>query len=286
MKKLLLIPIILFSLNLKSQTYTAGTVFAWYYNIEPDSLLNYTVAPYTHEVYPLNMFGDINNDIELIAHGAVSSGGSGAYISVTSLDPNVSIRMERLDSVFVPATSTWYVTNVAKPLIYGQEIDEATAMWNNTTLYLTDHSGSGGGIKDVNDFIGGEKYIGLKYQNGGVVAYGWVRVECITKDSCYVKELSASPSLVGITEIVKGDAAIYPNPVSDHFYLNDINVNTFDISLLRLCDIYGKDVEFRIEKQIDKVMIEVAPDLPNGCYLVDYRSADKPVTIKLIRIAK
>lgn len=287
MKKTLLISIFLLSfIQVNSQSYTAGTVFAWYYDVNPDTLLNYTVAPYTHEVYPLNLFEDINNDIELVAHGAVSSGGSAAYVSIASMNPNVYIRQTRLDSVFVPATSNWYVTKVADPLVYGEEIGEAGAVWDNTTLYLTDHSGSGGGNKDVNDFIGGEKYIGLKYQNGSSIAYAWIRVECTTKDSCYIKEFSASPPLVGVAERNHSNAIIFPNPVTETFYFKNLDVNAFDISKLGITDLYGKKVKFSCDMKDKDLKIDLDPAVSEGCYIVQYYSNEASFSRKLVKISK
>ncbi|MCE3279934.1 MAG: Secretion system C-terminal sorting domain [Bacteroidetes bacterium] len=287
MKKILLISILFLSFHqINGQTYPAGTVFAWYYDVNPDTLLNYTVAPYTHEVYPLNLFEDVSNDLELIAHGAVSSGGSAAYVSITSNNPNVYIRQGRLDSVFVPATSNWYVTSVAHPLLYGEEIDEGGATWENSTLYLTDHSGSGGGNKNVNDWIGGEKYIGLKYQNASSVAYAWIRVECTTKDSCFIKEFSASPPLVGVAERNHSNAIIFPNPVTETFYFKNLDVSGFDISKLDITDLYGKKVKFSSDLKDKDLKIELDPGVSEGCYVVQYTSNQNSFSRKLVKINK
>jgi hypothetical protein len=192
MKKLLL-PILLGSyFNVNSQVYNAGTNFSMYQDIIPDTLLNYSF-PYSNETYGIKLFGNSSNDIELTAHGAASSGGSDAYIRVTSLNPNVYILFGRLDSVqFMSPPYNWDVTKVAKPLNQNDPINTVGAIWNDSILYLTDHSGHSGGNKNVNDWIGGNKYLGIKYQNGSIIKYGWIRLQCTTEDSCYVKDFSYS----------------------------------------------------------------------------------------------
>ena len=192
MKKLLL-PILLGSyFNVNSQVYNAGTAFSVYNDINPDTLINYSF-PYTNETYGISVFGNSSNDIELTAHGAASSGGSDAYIKVTSLNPNVYVLFGRWDSVqYMSAPYNWNVTKVAKPLNQNDPINTNGAIWKNDTLYLTDHSGHSGGNKNVNDWIGGNKYLGIKYQNGSIIKYGWIRLQCTAEDSCYVKDFSYS----------------------------------------------------------------------------------------------
>ncbi|MCW3075644.1 MAG: hypothetical protein JWO32_253 [Bacteroidetes bacterium] len=186
MKKLIFSAFILSFFKISSQSYTAGTQYPGYVNIT-DTLLNYKTSPFTQETYSIDVFGSVATDIEFMARGSVSSGGSQAFIRVTSLNPNVYISLGRIDSVFVPASSNYNVTNIAKPLNAGNVINSAGAVWDNTTLYLTDHSGSGGGNKNVNDFVGGDKYIGLKFVSPGANSYGWIRVSCISQDSCTLK---------------------------------------------------------------------------------------------------
>src|SRR6476620_2188715 len=96
--------------------------------------------------------------------------------------------MGRLDSVYAPGSSSWVVTKIAKPLSAGDQVNAGAAMWDNSMLYLTDHSGHNGGNKNVNDWVAGDKYLALKYQSGATITYGWLRVQCPSEDSCYVKD--------------------------------------------------------------------------------------------------
>jgi hypothetical protein len=269
-----------------SQSYNAGTPLTTYVDIVPDSLLNYVVAPYTHETYSLNIFGDQLNDIELVAHGAVSSGGSGAYISIKSLNPNVYISFGRFDSVFVPATSNYYVTKVAKPLAGGEQINASSASWDNSTLYLTDQSGSGGGNKNVTDFVGGDKYLGLKFQNGGSADYAWIRVQCTSEDSCYVKDFSSTSTLAGIKEIKSSKLSFYPNPFKDHIQLKHIDHGAIDITNIKLLNVCGAEVNVSYETKGDDLRINTG-ELANGCYfLVIPNKSGEVTTKKLFRVGE
>jgi hypothetical protein len=282
MRNLLFSVLLICSVKAQSQVYTAGTMLPGYHDINPDTLMTYQVVPYTHNIYAINIFGSPAHDIEFIAHGAVSSGGSAAYISVTSLNPNVYISFGRWDSVLVLADSTWNVTKVAKPLSAGNIVNAAGAVWDSTTLYLTDHSGSGGGNKDVNDWIGGDKYLGLKFQNGSSTDYGWLRVECISEDSCYVKDYSFSTTSTGIIENKRNALLLYPNPVAGVLYVRGLN----SYPGLRITDILGTEVLFSSEITGDITEITLDPTLPQGCYLLQSVSGGQTVSRKLIKISR
>lgn len=286
MKKLLLFPFLIgSSLSVSSQILNAGDMFPEYQDINPDTLLNYVVVPFTNEVYSLDLFGDSNNDIQFTARGSISSGGSDAFISVASLDPNVYIRMGRLDSVYAPGTSSWVVTRIAEPLGTGQQINTASAAWDNTTLYLTDHTGHDGANKNVNDWVGGDRFMGLKYQGGSTVYYAWLRINCPSEDSCYLKDYAVAGT-VGIEEKAKVEAAVYPNPLNDHFYLKNIDPGTFDITKLKLKDLFAKEVKFSCEIKGNNIKIDPDPALPNGCYVLEYSSGNISFAKKLIKINK
>lgn len=271
-------------LSAHSQVYTTGFPFTGYHDIEPDTLLNYTVAPYTNETFSINLFSDSLNDIEFTARGAISSGGSDAYINVASLNPNVYMSWKRLDSVYVPGSSSWNITKIAKPHGTGDTINSLDVLWDNTTLYLTDHSGHSGGVKNVNDWIGGEKFLALKYQEGANLAYGWVRLECPDQDSCYVKNFSFTPLIAGIKEIEKENAVIYPNPIINNtFYLRNINMNAFDISELKLTDMFSREIKFTCEVQDNIIKINT-DEISEGVYLLHYFSKNSFFATTLIKI--
>jgi hypothetical protein len=289
MKNLILSFLLGAFLKTGAQIYNAGTMFSIYYDITPDTLLNYVSTPYTNETFSLNLFGDASNDIELSAHGAVSSGGSSDYLRVRSLNPNVFIMFGRWDSVFVIADSNWDITKVAKPLNYGDPINPLNAVWESSTLYLTDHSGHGGGNKNVNDWIGGDKYLALKYTGQSPPNYGWLRVRCTTEDSCYVKDLSHTPVTTGtiatgISETSPSETMVWPNPSTGIFYLKNIDISSFDESRLRLTDLIGRNVEFAFEVKEGDIKIEISS--ARGCYFLHYFSEGSRLTKKLIILSE
>lgn len=283
MKKQLLIAAALglFSIA-KSQVYTAGSVLSVYNDINPDKLLNYSVTPYTHNTYSIDIFGGTQYDVEMVAHGAISSGGSGAYISISSLDPNVFISLGRLDSTWVPATSTWWVTKIARPLNTGDAINSGTAVWDNTQLYLTDQSGSGGGNKNVTDWIGGDKYIGLKYQNGSVTDYAWIRVQCTSQTDCYIKDFSTTSMSSGIAQYAEDAVSFYPNPAGSYAIVRAKNIQSEGQPLLT--DVFGKMVRCDYEMNAQGLKLNLE-SVPQGCYFLTLPlSGGNTVTKKIIKV--
>jgi hypothetical protein len=284
MKKLLLFAFLLGSFKvLKSQS--AGTPLSGYTDINPDTLLNYVATPFTNETYSVNMVGDATMDVGFTARGAVSSGGSSAYINITSLNPNVYIAFGRWDSVFVPGSSSWNVTKVAKPLSMGDQLTAGNISWDNSVLYLTDHSGSGGGNKNVNDWIGGDKYIGVKYMNGSAATYGWIRVSCISEDSCYVKDFSAGSVASGIRGNQGNIFYIYPNPVITTLYVYPASGSLNDKIDLRLYDLLGKniDVPYNVKNNHIEISFE---NMVQGYYLLQYTIGDTTHSQRIIKSNK
>lgn len=283
MNKILLLFLSGLCLNMKSQLYNAGTLFEVYYDVNPDTLLNYKVTPYTNETFGLDLFGDASDDILFTARGAVSSSGSSAYINVTSLNPNLYLLFGRWDSVFVVGTSNWDVTKIAKPLLVTESIDAPNAIWENGTLYLTDHSGHSGGIKNVNDFVGSEKFLGIKYENGINFSYGWIRVKCTAEDSCLVKDLSYSQISIGIHEKGESSVHVFPNPSKGNFYMSNIEIPSFDAAKLSLINMYGQKINFSYELSGLDIKIVTEDNLAQGCYFLKYNSDTRNFSKKLVK---
>ncbi|MBC7695767.1 MAG: T9SS type A sorting domain-containing protein [Burkholderiales bacterium] len=285
MKKYLLLMLFVSCLkNVNAQLYFAGTMFQSYYDVNPDTLLNYVVVPYTNETFGLNLFDDSSNDILLTARGSVSSSGSSAYLSITSLNPNVYIMFGRWDSVFVPATSNWDITKVAKPLIVTEPIDASDASWDNGMLYLTDYSGHGGGNKSVSDWVGSEKFIGIKYDNGSSISYGWIRLKCPGPDSCYVKDFSNSLVTIGEQELEVNNLQMYPNPSNGSFYLKNSERYSFDLSKFSLTNMLGQKEKCSYEMAGEDIKIIPDNNLPTGCYLFRYSMDKNIIPKKVVKI--
>ncbi|MES2565604.1 MAG: T9SS type A sorting domain-containing protein [Bacteroidota bacterium] len=283
MKRTLLLIFVGLYMSMNSQLYNAGTMFEVYHDIDPDTLLNYAITPYTNETYGFNLFDDNNDDLQIVARGAVSSSGSSAFIRVTSLNQNLSILFGRWDSVFVAGTSGWDVTKIAKALIVTDPIDAPDAVWDNTTLYLTDHSGHSGGNKNVNDFVGMEKFIGFRYDNNGNYSYGWIRVKCATEDSCYVKDISYSALAIGISENDESSVDVFPNPSAGNFYIRNADPASLDLEKLSLTDILGRKVNFSFEHIGKDIKIVTETDLKKGCYFLKYVSENRNFSNTLVK---
>jgi hypothetical protein len=286
MKRIALLFIILCG-RMISQTYTAGSPLNEYHDVIPDSLMNYVYHPYTHETFSLNIFNKGGFDIEFVAHGAASSGGSSGYMMVRSLNPEVSIRFGRWDSVYVPATTNYNVTKVALPLKVGDVINAPGAKWDSTSLYLTDHSGSGGGNKNVNDFVGGDKFIGLRYLhkdyfNGDTELYGWIWVQCPSEDSCYVKSYAASRiGAVNVQRVSSEQLHAFPNPATNGFYLSP--AESLQSSAVKMYDILGREIDFKSTLSKDGYKISFDQGTPDGYYIVKIITGTDERTLKVVK---
>ncbi|MGZ3863840.1 MAG: T9SS type A sorting domain-containing protein [Bacteroidia bacterium] len=268
--------------NCYCQIYSAGTTYSTYYNIVPDTLLNYVDYPYTHETYGLDLFDNSQVDFLITADGSVSPGGTSEAVTIISQNPNVSFRFGRLDSVFVPAYSYWDVTKVALPLSAGDQINSTSAVWDTSLLYLTDHTGWGGGNKNVNDWIGTDKFIGLKYQSPGITTYGWIRVQCKSKDSCFVKDYSFDSNLFGIQGYKENSAGVFPNPSSGFFYIIDPE-NTFSATTkIKVMNAFGEESKFTYEQKQGLIQINMS-DNPKGHYFIKYTLNGHDRVEKLIK---
>jgi hypothetical protein len=261
----------------KCQVYTAGSALPVYVNINPDTVMHYVYFPYTTQIYDLNVFGNLK--MEFMAKGSSSSGGSIALINVKPLDPHVFISFGRLDSIFDSTSTSWLVTKVAKPLLQGDPINDPTAVWDNTLQYLTDKSASFGWTKNVTDWVGGDKYLGLKYQNGNATGYGWIRVQCPDADSCYIKDVSYATFTTGLKELDKDKLAIFPNPTQTKF---TVSVDPF-LKVEELCvyNINGKCV-WRNKSTSSNQVVDLA-NQPNGVYFLQLRTLNGFLTHKIVK---
>lgn len=265
-------------INMNSQTYTAGTAYSQYHDINPDQQMHYVYFPLTHQIYDLNVFGDTTKEIEFVADGSSSPGGSSAYINIKSLDPHVFILMGRLDSVYDSTSTSWLVTNVAKPLHMGEVINSPSANWVSGMLYLTDNSASFGWSKHVNDFVAsGDIYIGLKYQSGSTTTYGWLRVAFPAADSAFVKDF-AFPGAVGIEENAIEKMKVYPNPVT---HVINIENGNRDIQRIELMNLTGDLLDLKYDTYSSIIQLNLNDDIPPGCYFLKCYS-EKNIMVKQI----
>ena len=105
MKKTVLCLLVAAGLQSSAQTVAAGSTLTTYHDVYPDTLLNWVYYPFTHETYSVDIFSSVAFDYRFDALGATSSGGSSAYITITSLNPDMYMRFGRFDSIWVVGES-------------------------------------------------------------------------------------------------------------------------------------------------------------------------------------
>jgi hypothetical protein len=140
--------------------------------------------------------------------------------------------------------------------------------WDNSMQYIEDHSASFGWTKNINDWTGGDRYVGLRYLNGANTWYGWIRLNCFKQDSCYVKDFSSVMATVGISEVAGLRTNLYPNPAKDIFYI-DIDPAFFKKENITLTDLSGRALPFSLRSEGDRIAVR-PENLPAGCYLIRY----------------
>jgi hypothetical protein len=260
--------------NAHSQVFVAGTHYSNYSDVNPDTLLNYVTYPFTNETYTMNVFGN-GPEYQLTARGSVSSGGSQSFIRIETLYQDAYVRFGRWDSVWTPGDQNYNVTKIAKPLNAGDTINSINAVWMQGDLYLTDHSGHGGGNKNVNDFVGGIRFIGLKFidtDHYNATSYGWIRVKCISQDSCYITEFSRGASATGLSSVPALQTFnVYPNPSSSIFNVVTANGGLETPASMKILNLYGSEVSFVARPTKDGIQVILDDEVPSGYYFLQFK---------------
>jgi len=261
------------SLNLYSQTYLADSNLSSYFDITPDTLINYAcMNHFSTESYCFDINADAQDDLRINAGCGVSPGQTNISISVKALNTNSYIRFGRLDSSQV---------KVAKPLLYGDSINPVLSSWDNTTAYFTRYISIPmlGYSVNIKDWVNAnDQYLGIKYQNTTDTIYGWIRLGFQQAGGCLAKDHSfGSPSL-GTKEASLINSRIYPNPATDKIYIECTNNNAIEISLF---DIAGKQVRQPIKTENPKTEIDVRT-LHQGIYFVKVNTSEGVLTKKIV----
>ncbi|MCD6017093.1 MAG: Secretion system C-terminal sorting domain [Bacteroidetes bacterium] len=122
----------------------------------------------------------------------------------------------RTDSVYNALYALWLTTEVALPLEAGDTINYTGAVWKNSVLYLTRNHGFGGVFSNIQDWTGtSDLYIGIKNVSASNASYGWIKVNCPTRDACYLKEYSFTASALGMKQLMQNKIGVYPNPAGN-----------------------------------------------------------------------
>ena len=267
-----------------SQVYRAGDTLAVYYDVNPDTLVNYVCSFMGggNESYYMDINMDFQSDLQIDAYCSPGSamGGWGRSISITSLNSDLYVRLVRLDSVWNSHLSVWGVTKVAKPLQYGDSINSQSAKWDNTTLFLTSYSGGLSGYStSISDWVSiNDEYLGIKYQNTTDTIYGWIRVNCPSAADCYIKDYSFGGSGLGVTNFKSSSISIYPNPTTGFFTIQ----SSEKISSIKIVNVLGEKV---YEQAISHKRTESSVDLSkqqSGIYFLQLKTTEGIVTKKII----
>ncbi len=276
MKKLIFILFIL-PLCIKSQVYRSGDTLPVYIDISPDTLINYRPPSGSSfaESYYFDANQDLQNDFEINASSNNAGAEGSDLIVVKSLNASSFIRFGRIDSVYINYTTSWWVTEIGKPLGYGDTINSANSIWKNTNLTLTDNGYSFGAHKSISDWaLGTDLYIALKYQNTIDTICGWIRINVPSlngyKYKCYVKDYSFSyVTATNINEKIIGSIRVYPNPATNILHISDEN-NAFENSIVEVTNYLGQT----IIKQVYSNTIDVSK-LPVGIYTLKFNASGK-----------
>ncbi|MGZ3942850.1 MAG: T9SS type A sorting domain-containing protein, partial [Bacteroidia bacterium] len=140
------------------------------------------------------------------------------------------------------------------------------------------HRGWGGLKKNVNDWIGGDKYIGMKYENQSTIIYGWIRVQCKSADSCFVKDYSFNTNSFGTMKQKENAVSVFPNPFQQAFLIEGNKA----ITELKIIDIFGQDIGFTTTQADHRTKIDLENN-PPGCYIIKCRVNDETYARKIIK---
>jgi len=263
---------------MKSQSVIAGTQGSIYIDIVPDTLLNalYGMGATTSpESYYIDLNQDQASDIKIYSFGAISSGSGNQYIQVSSLDTSsFSFAFGSLDQTFFPTSSCspgWYNRNMLKAYNQGDTIKNGayiTSGYLGYDYYICSEDAS-----SCEWCTSTDKYIGVKYRNGGNVIFGWIRVDVSAYQKVLIKDFSLGGSAVGIKQNeVLNSFSISPNPASEKIKI-DLNAQLTEI---KMTDVSGREILNTQERSID------ISALREGIYFVQVKTPEGVLTRKVI----
>jgi hypothetical protein len=236
--------------SINAQVYSAGTIYPYYYDITPDTLLNFNIAG-SHiddENYYIDVNGDLISDLRLRAYALGGIALGWGYIRVIALNPNISFRWKRYD---VPTGK-----NVALPLNINDSINAKVAVWDTTQLMIAHVNKNMSGTFRILDWDTiNDLYIGVKYESLSDTIFGWVRVNTYQPDlfnyRCLLKDFSFQSIFAGIEERQINKIKIYPNPASNILKIS-VEQNNSQISEIEIINYLGQTVlKTEFKNQID-----------------------------------
>lgn len=285
--KILLILVILIAVNAnlaKAQAIFAGDMAGGYFDINPDKNLYYPTAQSYTDNLSLDMVGNYLMDIRFNLNMANYGGGSVSNISLESLNSTTSILLGRTDTTHQQNGQN-VLSDIIKPLFLGDSLNPANGVWKNGSLDLLRYdwfnTGNGLYIVIINDWAGlGDRYIAVRNISGNDTLFGWVRVNCVSSTSCFVKDYSRL--ITGLNKLSEDDNfSLYPNPIKDKLYIKLKN-NVQCKSHLRISNTLG---DVLLDERIDKPISSLERDLTkfaNGIYFLQLQVDDGTIQTRKI----
>lgn len=239
MKKLIFI-LLLFPILIYSQVYTAGTVYPYSFDINPDKSLSYyygsSPSTFVMDSLLIDMNNDTQNDIKIKKRQVNSNGGGQGFVIIMSLNPNVYFR------------SSITSTQAAQPLNIGDSISSGNAIWNNTSKYITIDDKTVSVPTPYNFTLWhstNDYYAGIRHISGNDTTYGWIRINCQAgsgySTNVLIKDLSFQTIAAKINEHKLNSLKVFPNPIANTLNILG-NQNQFENSQLELVNYLGQTV--------------------------------------------
>lgn len=262
-------------LNLRSQTYKAGTNLGYYYDIVPDTTIKWG---WPVESYSLSLFGSATPNFSVMAYDAIGPPGYRyRHINIYLLDPNLYMSLGRLDSAYY---LTWIVEKVPEKLSINDTINKSGVIWYNSDFCLTkDDQKPSSPNFTIMDWVGSnDVYIGLKYQNAFATEFGWIRLSVPTISVSIIKDYSTTSISTGLNNIKTSPIEVFPNPFSNQLFIENL-----DYYKIQLLDCLSREIKINSEVSGSKTKIMVDPELPKGVYYLKVSGKNGTFTKKLIK---
>src|ERR1700756_1727644 len=264
MKKFLLLILLVFTCRGKAQNnfILAGQHGVIYVDIVPDvNLQILNPANGGSNTYSIDINQDGTNDIFFDAHFGHDAEDVDQYFSISALDSNTSFSYAGKRSTGSCANvSVLNTFSIGDTIKNGSFITSGYLSYSHSYFPTTGTGCNSSGQADTGN------YIGVKYQTGNAISYGWVKI--VDTNDYVIKEFSLGAPMVSIKQYVNNEQVnIYPNPAKNILHV-EINANVE----IEIFDVLGNEVINAKQKQID------ISGLQNGIYFINVKTSEGILT--------
>ena len=235
------------------------------------------------------MFIDIDDDglNDFVFHSACDMGswGSEAEINIASLSNNLfAIDTLVIDSIQYSSPLSYVVDTfeLVDKFEYGDTVFniEPYTSYQTWLVYHINVFGIGEQpfCLNLDNWIGGENYIGIKKIIDDVEYLGWIKVEVVSDSKIIVKDAAIYNPSLNLNHLKEQSLKIYPIPATDV-----INVDLIGFDKVLIYNITGKvmmDYSFTSNQKHQTFNIS---SLSSGLYLLRLIENDKIVNYKLVK---